>query len=268
MVYQPADSRLIHAEIINFDRLRTLNNGGSQRCDFLVVGFIESGRGRIRVDFRDYPLAAGDVAWIAPGSVHQWRDFDQLNGRILLCPTTSPLTTATRLKASSPRHPALVTPTASERPFIVECLDHLAHETDPDAPQHPTDVEAALLTALIARVPDDPSEQRRDARFARFQDLLEVDFRAYRDVAHYADRLHVTSRTLTRSALTSTGLPARRVIEERVVLEAKRLLLHHGLSSAACAAELGFDDPSAFSSYFARVAGLRPGAWRDGQTTD
>jgi AraC-like DNA-binding protein len=268
MTFQPADPRLIHVEMLDFHDLRRLNRGGTQRCDFLVIAFITSGSGAVAVDFEEHRLETGSVVWVAPGAVHRWIDIDDVHGSIVLCQPSSPLTPATRSVVTAPREDAVFTMSPDERVFVAASIDHLGIEVRPGLPMMASpEVHAALLTALLARIPRDPGQERHEGTFEAFRSCIESDFRRHRDVAHYARRLGYAERTLTRSSLAATGRPAKRVIEERVVLEAKRLLMHHRLTAAACASELGFADPSAFSTFFCRVAGMRPGAWRSVQSS-
>jgi AraC-like DNA-binding protein len=84
----------------------------------------------------------------------------------------------------------------------------------------------------------------------------------WHQVSQYADRLGYSARTLNRLARANTGLSAKQLIDERVVLEAKRQLSHANASVAEIAELLGFDDASNFSSYFRRHTGTTPAAFR------
>lgn len=95
-----------------------------------------------------------------------------------------------------------------------------------------------------------------------FRDEIDRRFGKWHQVTHYADRLGYSPRTLNRLARAHTGLSAKQLIDERVMLEAKRLLSHADASVADIAEQLGFDDPSNFSAYFRSRAGLTPGAFR------
>jgi AraC family transcriptional activator of pobA len=267
MTYEPADPRLLHVEVIGFDDLRRLNQGSTQRCDFLVMAFVTSGSGTVAIDFEEHEVTTGSVVWVAPGAVHRWIDFDRVQGSIVLCRPSSPLTPATRNAVTAPRADVVFTLDSEEQLFVEASLAHLKLEVRPGASTVSSDLHAALLTALLARIPGDPLHERRSGTFDAFRACIESDFRRHRDVAHYARRLGYSERTLTRSAIAATGRPAKRVIEERVVLEAQRLLAHHRMTSTACATELGFSDPSAFSTFFSRVAGIRPGAWQSVQSS-
>ncbi|MEW9519673.1 helix-turn-helix domain-containing protein [Streptomyces tubercidicus] len=75
-------------------------------------------------------------------------------------------------------------------------------------------------------------------------------------------RLVTAARTLSRAAHAATGRSAKSHINERLLLEAKRLLAHDRLTATRCAERLGFTDASNFSAFFLRETGQRPGAWQ------
>ena len=95
-----------------------------------------------------------------------------------------------------------------------------------------------------------------------FRDHIEEHFQHWHKVSEYADRLGYSARTLNRLARQYTGLSAKELIDERVVLEAKRRLAHGDAAVAEIAQDLGFDDASNFSSYFRRQTQLTPGTFR------
>jgi AraC-like DNA-binding protein len=99
--------------------------------------------------------------------------------------------------------------------------------------------------------------------YAWFRDHIEEHFQRWHKVGEYADRLGYSARTLNRPARQHTGLSAKQLIDERIVLEAKRRLSHAEASVAEIADQLGFDDASNFSSYFRRHAGTTPGGFRN-----
>ena len=58
------------------------------------------------------------------------------------------------------------------------------------------------------------------------------------------------------------GTGVKRVISERRLLEAKRLLLFTVRTVEDIAYEIGFDDPAYFSRFFRERTGEAPAAWR------
>jgi AraC-like DNA-binding protein len=64
-----------------------------------------------------------------------------------------------------------------------------------------------------------------------------------------------------------TGRTAKQAVDDRVALEARRLLACTPLSVAEIGRRLGFPEPTNFGRFFHREAGTSPGAFR-GATTD
>lgn len=96
----------------------------------------------------------------------------------------------------------------------------------------------------------------------RFETLLETHFRDHWRVADYARALAVTPTHLSRVVRAATGEPASRLVDARVVREARRQLAFTHLSVTTIAYALGYVDPALFSRVFARVAGCSPRAFR------
>ena len=91
-----------------------------------------------------------------------------------------------------------------------------------------------------------------------FYSLLEENFISIKDVTDYASKLNITSKQLNRLCLTYLKKNASTLIEERVNLEAMRLLLNSKLTVKEVAFTLGFDDPSYFNRYFKRINNTTP----------
>ncbi len=57
-------------------------------------------------------------------------------------------------------------------------------------------------------------------------------------------------------------IPASEIIIDRLILEAKRLLIYSDLNNKEVAYELNYEDPSYFARIFRRKTGLTPSAFR------
>ncbi|MFE1452241.1 helix-turn-helix transcriptional regulator [Streptomyces olivaceoviridis] len=98
--------------------------------------------------------------------------------------------------------------------------------------------------------------------FHRFRQAVEEGFARTHRVEDYAARLGYSSRTLTGATLAALGCGAKRYIDDRVLLEAKRLLIHTSLSPAAISGRIGFAYPTVFSAFFRQHTGMTPTAFR------
>lgn len=74
----------------------------------------------------------------------------------------------------------------------------------------------------------------------------------------------MSEKTLSRVCLNLNGLPAKTLINQRLILEAKRLLAHTSMSVQAIGLELGFDESTNFVKFFRRETGTTPLAFRQG----
>lgn len=92
----------------------------------------------------------------------------------------------------------------------------------------------------------------------RFKTLLEKNFASLDETAEYARLLKVTERALNEATRQATGQTASQLIRERIMLEAKRMLLHSEVSVAEVADQLGFGDPAYFSRCFKKHTGRSP----------
>ncbi|WP_040739758.1 helix-turn-helix domain-containing protein [Nocardia tenerifensis] len=250
-------------ETMSFATLRRLDRGAIQRGDFHVLAVVRRGRGKVSIDFSDHQLAARSVVWIQPGVVHRWDDLGDLAGALVLFTPTVPVTPGSREIATDPGISACWTAADSAWPMITAALEHLRLEADAAPTARTGELPGLLLSALLLRL-DPPVYSGRTGNdvFRRFRDAVEKDFAEHHDIAHYGRVLGYSPRTLSRNVRAATGRTAKNYLCERIVLEAKRLMAHDGLSPARCGQRLGFSDAANFSAFFLRETGVRPGAWQ------
>ena len=99
-------------------------------------------------------------------------------------------------------------------------------------------------------------------RLRRFRHLIEAQHLKHWPVRRYARHLALSETGLNRLCRRLTGCTAFELIQQRLVLEARRRLVYAGSSVSAIAAELGFKDPAYFSRFFRRHGGLSPNEFR------
>ena len=119
-----------------------------------------------------------------------------------------------------------------------------------------------LAARAIAAGTDGADPGRENPLFRRFEALVEDRFRSRSPVADYAAQLAVSPTHLNRVVRQATGGSASAVITERVLREARRMLIYTNLGAAEIAYDLGFSDPAHFSRVFARGTGMPPVAFR------
>jgi AraC-like DNA-binding protein len=244
----------------------------AQRLDFDLLMHIESGTAVHTVDFTDYRLRPGDVLWVRTGQVHQWGAIADIEGTVVMFGPHTVDDRTSHLIRSRQARPQSHWPAAElVGTPVPRVLELLTSSTDPRATD-PSDLRQAALAhclavllvqlALVEPAGSAPAPRPTHEAYAWFRDHIEEHFDSWHKVSEYADRLGYSARTLNRLARENTGLSAKQLIDERVVLEAKRQLSHADASVSEIAEQLGFADASNFSSYFHRQVGTAPGTFR------
>lgn len=105
-----------------------------------------------------------------------------------------------------------------------------------------------------------------ELQFYKFKELVEDNYSKAFSVKSYANLLNISTKTLTTITKSIVSKSPSRLISERVVLEAKRLLTFTTLQVGEVAYKTGFDDASYFVKYFKRHVGSSPTSYRNGQS--
>ena len=96
----------------------------------------------------------------------------------------------------------------------------------------------------------------------KFIRLVEDNYREYRDLEFYADKMGITAKYLSRAIKTQSGKNALQWIEHYVILYAKSQLASTNKSAKQISYELNFPSQSFFGKYFHRIVGISPIEYR------
>lgn len=243
----------------------------AKRPAFHELIALRGGSLRCSLDFSACEMTAGDWLWVRPGQVHQYdSDLRSADGVVVLF-TPGFLTPAT-IEAAHVDQPvwrAQLTPADSDAPALDAVLQLLRSEygRPADLPlEIRIDVVRHLLSVLVLRLSQ--AQGVREAAgsgneaFRRFQRAVERGFARSHRVEDYAHALGYSVRTLTRATRSAVGSGAKAFIDDRVLLEARRLLWHTDLPATAVGDRLGFPDATVFTRFFRRRTGETPTAFR------
>lgn len=269
--YRPSSSAPIGIDVLDFAELSARGNRrGLDLSAPLRPAFhhlIHVGRGPVRhtVDFQDHTLESGSWLWVRAGQVHQYVPRDHPAARGTLVIWQPGFVPAEPLQDDSP-----MTLTGRHARSAGLALRHLVHEYgDPASLPLDAHIETLrhLLGVLLLRLAHAcpapaPSGPAGDV-FRTFRAAVERDFAHAHHVSDYAAALGYSGRTLTRAAQAATGSTAKQYLDARILLEARRLLVHTDATSAEISRRLGFPDPSDFTKFFRRRDGGTPLRFRE-----
>ncbi|WP_200814401.1 AraC family transcriptional regulator [Parabacteroides sp. Marseille-P3160] len=96
----------------------------------------------------------------------------------------------------------------------------------------------------------------------RFINLIDENYQKGLTITEYAQLLHISTRTLSDLTNQLLGKSPSLMIQERIILEAQRMLLYSELNVNQIEYRLGFDDPSYFVKYFKKHTKVSPSEFR------
>lgn len=94
--------------------------------------------------------------------------------------------------------------------------------------------------------------------------LVEQHFRTKHSVAEYAKMLHKSPKTISNLFSRLGAKTPLQLIQERKMLEARRLLHYSNMPVKEIAYELGYEDLQTFSRFFKAQEGVSPSEFREG----
>ncbi len=153
---------------------------------------------------------------------------------------------------------------------MLQLLEMMSAENNPDSLQHARAQQALLQLVLIdiSRLADQgqpqQNTQKEDIRvFHRFNELIENHFREHLTLTHYADQIGVTEARLNNICRRLAGQASKRLIMDRLIQEARRLLTYSTAPVTEIGYHLGFKDPAYFARFFRRNTGVTASEYRD-----
>jgi AraC family transcriptional activator of pobA len=235
----------------------------------LVV--LTAGELQLTLDFEELTLAQPTLLLISPGQVHRLRGAVQPQGWGLSFEPSLAAEATRDLLEHQLRQPL---PLAGQPIFTgrAQALLALLADCQQDAASlHTGPALQALLGALLHLVAGlfapaapgaGPSATRGEVLAEGFRRLLRAHFATWKQPAQYAAALAVTPSHLNDTIKVLSGRSVSTHLQQRTILEAKRLLYYSDQSVKQIGYALGYDEPVYFGKLFKKVTGLTPQQFR------
>lgn len=252
----------------------------AHRHNFHEIIFVLNGHGRHTIDGQPADLTPYSVSLIAKGQVHRFEYSSELS--IYLVRFTDDFLPADLVSPTWDYHAMLFNHVGLNQTLrlqppdaedVIRCFDLIEHEFAlRQAFQRYTALRhlLAVLVIRLGRAVEDalcPTTQQREAIavYQAFVPLLEQHYADRHDVQFYADALHLSPIKLSRQLQAILGKTTKQIIDERVVLEARRRLWYTQQSVGEIAYALGYSDQFHLSKAFKRLVGMAPQEYREGR---
>jgi AraC family transcriptional activator of pobA len=241
--------------------------------DLAHIILISEGGGAMRAEGEDMRLAAPCLLFVPAAIVHGFSWHSESRGSVMTLavshlgdllarhPDLSPLFARARVIALP----------AADRGDVEEAIAAMGRELGWNAPGQRAAIEAGLLSVMTrslramgsaAEAPIAESGPHA-AIVARLHERIEARFRLREPVAIHAAALGVSQTGLRVACARVAGRGPAAMLDDRALLEARRLLLYSNLTVAQIGYAVGFEDPAYFSRFFTRHAGQSPRRYRE-----
>ena len=244
----------------------------SHRHDFYLTVMFTKGTGTHEIDFSSYPIKPGSVFLLNPGQTHHWELSEDIDGYVFF-------------HSKSFYDMSFNGRSVSNFPFFYSTQNAPCVYMDGIN----KDKMELLFNALVAEyqqfsllkrqkiasqidiiyielsrlcINESLSDSKKSSsyllKFRELEQFIEEGYQINKSPSHYASKLNISPKHLNRITKEMVGKTTSDLIVERVILEAKRMLIHAQLNFAEIADALGYEDYSYFSRLFKNKVGENP----------
>lgn len=268
---------LLHSEI---------NDCSPHVHSFYEILWFQEGEGTHNVDFMDYEVKPNTIFFLAPGQTHNFdHNVDKEKGICRYKGLTIKMCTDFMRDEEGDQNAMLkynafhtfdTAPyynikeeTAEELRVLVQMMEE---ESLRAREFGNIDVLKSLLRIFLVKIQRHGMQENTmhlDTRkpshqlFVQFRRMVDQEFTHLHTVQEYADRLNVAVRTLNKCVNECSHKSPLAFINDRIILESKRMVRYTGMMIKEIAYELGYDDPSYFVKFFKRQTGYLPSDFRE-----
>ncbi len=240
--------------------------------DFYLVMLFTKGSGSHTIDFNEYKISRGAMFFMSPSEVHSWKLSDDADGYILFFNSSFHLMEA--LSRQLFNLPFFRTKNKISYALLNEkdlkqtsnIFKSMLTENSFDSKYLPFIMRSymdVLLYKLASVIKADALKQETmGSVLPELETLIGLYYKEHHSVLFYAEKLHTTSQQLNATAKNYLDKTVQDLIHERVMAEARRLLVYSSLTVSEIAYELNFKDNSYFNRFFKKEEGLTPDQFR------
>ncbi|HTK20685.1 MAG TPA: helix-turn-helix transcriptional regulator [Mucilaginibacter sp.] len=242
---------------------------------FYHLVLFTKGRGTHAIDFKTFDVTPYQIYFMIPGQVHSWNFEGEVDGYVI------------HFSSSFFESFLLKNEYLDQFSFFSGIIDDAVIQIEPSLQQKITGlfediiaesevtdrmgldlIRSLLLQIFILLSRTSTGKKEKQALpynytlLKNFQKLIEKNFATLKLPRDYAELMYITPNHLNALCNDLLGISAGEVIRNRILLEAKRLLINLDLTIAEISYQLNFNDNSYFTKFFKKYAGSTPEEFR------
>lgn len=254
------------------------NLHSAHRHNFYHLVLFTEGAGSHTIDFEHFEVKPWQIYFMIPGQVHSWNFKGHTDGYVINFSVSfintliiKPDYLAQFIFFTGQATHSVINIPAKNRDDVKSVMEQLLLESENHAYMGADMVRALMvqLFIMVGRMGEkQPYQTITPYNFTllkNFQKLIEDNYTRLKLPKDYAALLYITPNHLNALCADILGLSAGELIRNRVILEAKRLLINLDLGIAEIAYRLNFADNSYFTKFFKKYTGVTPEEFRKKQ---
>jgi len=242
---------------------------------FYHLVLFTKGTGTHAIDFKTFDVTPNQIYFMIPGQVHSWNFEGQVDGYVIHF--SSSFFESFLLKNeyldqfpffSGVIEDAVIQIEPALQQKITRLFEDIITESDITDRMSLDLIRSLLLQVFILLSRTTTGQKEKQALpynytlLKTFQKLIEKNFATLNLPRDYAELMYITPNHLNALCNDLLGISAGEVIRNRILLEAKRLLINLDLTIAEIGYQLNFNDNSYFTKFFKKYTGSTPEEFR------
>lgn len=249
----------------------------THRIGFYNIIWFEQGSPTHLVDFNPIKIKPNTLLFLNKDTVQRFDNKTKFSGKVILFTDSFFCKTETDTKFL--RNSILFNDFFSVSQIQIErqlkLFTELLHQMTDELRNTKDNSQSDILRNLLHNFLLYSERERRKQNFTEInksadldyvmllKDLLEKDYKNKKQVNYYAKKIIITEKRLNQATTKVLGKSPKEIIDDRIMLEAKRILAHTNESVKEIGYNLGFEEPTNFIKYFKKHSQFTPTEFRE-----
>ncbi|MBG6131146.1 AraC-like DNA-binding protein [Aquimarina sp. EL_43] len=263
-------------DLAEYQKTNSQHSSKPHTHSFYQIIWFKSNKGKHFIDFEEYDIKKNRIFFIAKNQVHFFEKRQDYSGLLFHFNESFILNNETDINFfltysifNNHQEPFYQVPNEQEHQ-ILSYFQQIENETKNNGEFGNQMILSNVLKAFLLRIEREKrkngktikTDLSRNFTYLKFRDLLEHNFYQNWSVSNYADQLSISTKTLNSIIKSEMGKTTSQVIADRILLEAKRKLIHTNARINQIGYDLGFQDPYYFIKYFKKHLKISPSEFR------
>lgn len=239
--------------------------------DHFLTFLCTKGKGTHEVDFIKHPVKPGSIFMLSPGQTHKLTLSSDVDGYVIM--HTRDFYDLNYTNKRVREYPFYCTSLDSpgielkneNYDYVLKIFKEIIHENRNEALMK-NHVLCSLIDILYIRLsrlylPNkniNPVKQNYLIYLMKLDDLIEANFKDKKSPSDYSKMMNMSIKHLNRICKVCVNKTTSDIIMDKIILEAKRMLVYGIFSIDQVATELGYFDQSYFTRLFKKKTGTTP----------